>query len=159
MMGSAKYLACFLAFSLLGTCHNNHRDVSGPVRSGHSIQVKESTGRLVRTVSDSGTIEEVGAFMAQHADSWSGEEIFGTFPASRLLLDVRNEKEELLIGVGVGDESLWIYPSKGVWRHLDRRERDRLLRMLGIAPASVPGLKQVGDRPQNNEMQELTSHG
>jgi hypothetical protein len=57
-------------------------------------------------------------------------------------LEVTNEKGEMLIGVGIGDESLWTYPSKGVWRRLDRRERDRLLAMVGISPASVPGLEQ-----------------
>src|SRR5438067_900325 len=136
-MGSARYVACLLAFSLLGTCHNNHRDVSSWVRSGHSIQIKEPSGRPVRTVTDPRTIEQVAAFMSQHADSWSGEDIFGTVPPSKLQLEVRNEKEELLIGFGVGDESLWVYPSKGVWRNLDRHERDRLLKMLDISPASV----------------------
>jgi len=158
MMGSPQSLAAVLAFTLLGTCHNNHVDVSDRVRAGRSIQIKESADRLLKSVKDPATIEQVAAFMAQHADSWSGEEIFGTLPPSLVLFDVCNEKGELLIGVGVGDESLWIYPSKGVWRHLDRGERDRLLGILGISPASVPGLKQRSHGPQNNKMQQ-TSHG
>ena len=136
-------VAALFAFTLLGTCHDNHHDVSAQVRAGTSILVKESPDRAMKTIDDAATIEAVAAFMAQHADSWSGEEIFGTLPASHLLLDVRNQKGDLLIGVGIGDESLWIYPSKGVWRNLDRRERDRLLGILGISPASVPGLKQA----------------
>jgi hypothetical protein len=49
----------------------------------------------------------------------------------------------MLIGVGIGDESLNMYASKGVWRNLDRRERDRLLGILGISLAAVPGLKMA----------------
>jgi len=141
MMRAAKPVACFFAVSLAGTCHDNRHDVSARVRSGRSIQVKASPDLLLKTLEDAETLEAVAAFMAQHADSWSGEEIFGTLPASGLLLEVRNEKGELLQGIGIGDESLWLYPSLGVWRHLDRQERDDLLRILRISAESAYGLK------------------
>jgi hypothetical protein len=68
-----KLVAPLLAFSLLGTCHDNHHDVSAQVRAGHSILVKEPPDRAMKTIDDAATIEAVAAFMAQHADSWSGE--------------------------------------------------------------------------------------
>jgi len=55
-------------------------------------------------------------------------------------------------------DGLHAAPSKGVWRHLDRGERDRLLGIVGVSPASVPGFKQRSGWPQNNKMQR-TSHG
>src|SRR5260221_14604353 len=149
-----KYPACLLALAILGTCHDRHLDVSAQVRSGHALRVKDASDHLVRTIADRETIDRVAAFMAAHSDSWSGEEIFGTLPALFVLLDVVNEKQELLVGLGIGDESLWMYPSKGVWRRLDRRERDRLLQLIGIEPASVEGLQRVSERPQNNKMQQ-----
>ena len=96
-----KHLACVLAFSVLGTCHDRHRDVSERLRSGQIIEVKDSTEHVMKSVGDTETIAAVAAFMAQHADSWSGEDIFGGVPTSELLLEVRNRNGDLLIGLSL----------------------------------------------------------
>ena len=138
-----RLVASVVALTLLGsTCHTRHIDISDTIRACEAIRVLDPSDRhVITTIPGPEAIEQAASFMKAHAGSWSGEDVFDGMPPSYVQLEFVTGRGQLVIGVGVGDESLWLFPSKSVWRRLDRRDRNRLLAIVAVDPATVPGFR------------------
>lgn len=105
-------------------------DLATAFADSSEVVIRDSAEKVVRTITDRPTITALANWAGKRA-GWR-EHPLGMAPCRAIVLEFRDARHRLIGGVGVGERTLWQYPSVGATTALPAADREQLFRLVGV---------------------------
>jgi hypothetical protein len=105
-------------------------DLATTFADSSEVVIRDSAEAAGRTITDRPTITALVNWAGKRA-GWR-EHPLGTAPSCAIVLEFRDARHQLIGGVGVGERTLWQYPSVSATTALPVGDREQLFLLLGV---------------------------
>ena len=130
LVAAVGVVACVTIWTVQWIAASRTFDLATTFADSSEVVIRDSAEKVVRTITDRPMINALANWAGKRA-GWR-EHPLGMAPRCAVVLEFRDARHQLVGGVGVGERTLWHYPSVGATTALPAADREQLFRLLGV---------------------------